>query len=660
MLLLLLACDTAGKNDPANDSSSTTVGGEAECDPTAQPPRQLRLLSRAEYNATVADLFGLGAVATACSEDADCDISSQSCENSVCADDPCTTVTFLYSGSGYSTVHVAGTFNGWAGTIAAGGWPMSWDDAAGAWVLKADLETGDYQYKFVLNESTWVEDPNNSDTTDDGYGGRNSLLSVSCSGETTGTTTYDFTAAFPEESRPDDFAYDNNAAAGLVTSTHMDAYLNAAEAVAAVALANPEGWLSCDPDDSACLDTFFSAVAPRIFRRPLTEAQESRYRALAANESAPAAALELALVGMLSSPYFLYRFEVGADTGAGSARLTGYEIASALSYYVWGTMPDQELFDAAAAGDLEDAAGIDAQVRRLLADPRARDRAETFARQWLGVESVVEMDKSTTYYPDFSTSLREAMYAESGSFFSHVVFDSSATLAELLTADYTVGDATLAAHYGATAPAESWGEISLPAERHAGILSQGAVLTVLAHSDQTAPIQRGLWVRERLLCQTFGTPPAEAASVPEVDPNATTRERFAQHTADPFCASCHQYIDPVGFGFEHFDAVGAWRDTENGLAIDSSGDMNDVEGIGTGTSAPYTSLPELGGILSASEAAHQCMTQQVYRYALGWLEEETPCSVRDMGADFLGAGGNIQELMVEIATSNDFVMREVE
>jgi hypothetical protein len=438
----------------------------------------------------------------------------------------------------------------------------------------------------------------------------------------------------------------------LVSATLADAQLDAAEEVAGLASLELERLTGCNPTDDSCAEDFVRDFGARAWRRPLTETQVQRILALLLAESNRTEGFSLAIQAMLSSPYFVYRSELGTATGDGSYQLDAWEQAAAMSYFYWGTMPDAELFAAAAAGDLEESAGIRSQAERLLADSRARATLATFAQQWLGVEAVLTTQKSE----DFPDEVREAMLAEVGDFYTHVVLDSSGRLPELYTADYTLANPTLAAWYGLESPGAD-GIVS-NAER-AGILGMGAVAATYAHSDQTAPIRRGLFVREALLCQSLGTPPANAGSVPTVDPNATTRERIAQHSADPFCASCHQYIDEAGFGFEGLDTVGQWREEENGFPVDASGNMNDIEKLGNRMDHPYQSLPELGELLSGSERVNACFSVQVMRFALGWDPEEDPlCAFDPQRQVLLDKDLDIRQLLLAVPSSNAFRIRE--
>lgn len=627
------------------------------CDPAdlQWAPQRLRLLNKREYALTVADLLFPPA---SCTSDADCPGSSEACEGGVCAPLACGEVTFVFDpqGASYGSVHVAGTFNGWAPSIAEGGWPMSWNAAAGLWTAGGVVGEGEHQYKFVA-DGQWHHDAQNPTSVSDGYGGKNSVMDVKC--KSGGGGFADPTAEFPPDSRPEGFNYDTHEG-GVVTSVHVDAHLEAVEGLAELATSAPARLLPCEPSAEGCAEAFVEAFGRRAFRRPLDAAERARYLALFEAGDDFADGMSLAIQGMLVSPHFLYRTEIGEPQGDGTWVLTPFEVASALSYTFWGTMPDEALLEAAAAGQLATPDQREAQARRLLEDPRARELVGTFGLMWIGGHNVLGATKKPSAFPGFDNATRDAMAAETRRFVGHVVFEGSGTLEELFTADYTFANETLADLYalpGATGDALQ--KIAYTHGRRAGILGHGSLLATTAHSDQTSPIRRGLLVRQQLLCQELGAPPPNAGGVPEVDPDATTRERFRQHTDDPFCYACHQYIDDVGFGFEHFDPVGAWRETDNGAPIDASGNMNDIEGMGTDTDAPYAGLPELAQLLAASDAARGCFTTQVYRFALG-LEEggADGCHIEDLHADFAGAGYDVQSLLVALVRSPAFVTRQ--
>lgn len=620
----------------------------------AVPParRQLRLLTRREYRATVRDLFGDAAPAMACTRATDC-AYRDTCTAGTCEPTGCDAQTFVYDPQGKSlaSVHVAGDFNEWASTIAGGGLALSYDAATKLWVGTFAVGSGKHLYKLVLDEQDWLADARAPASESDGFGGQNSVAQVDCATGLGG----DPTASFPVESRKAGFPFDTDAAAALVSSTHVDAYLAAAEKLADFAASDPAALLPCDwaGDRGACGRALVGDVGRRLFRRPLATGEIDRYTALVAAGADPSAGVATALHAMLVSPAFLYRSELGEKTDGGRYRLTPYEIATALSYTFLGTTPSDELLDAAASGELGTVAGIESWARTLLADPRARDQVGEVVLQWSGAKSVLSAEKRPDLFPDWEEA-RTSLANETRQFAAHVAFDGTGTFEELMTADYTVLDATAARFYGMSGS----GKIAYGDGRRAGLFGHAAVLATTSHSDQTSPILRGLLVRRNFLCQELPPPPPFAGGLPDVDPDATTRERFGMHTSAAACRSCHQYIDTVGFGLEHFDPVGRWRDTENGKPIDASGDMNDVERLGTQTGAPFSTLPELARTVASSHAAQSCFVRQYLRFSRGVRETLAErCARLRVEERFVAAGGDIRELMVQSVLSPDFVER---
>ncbi len=613
----------------------------------APPPlaRGLRLLTRREYRATVADLLGIDPGAAGSTGP---------------AKPACGTHTFDFDAKGRTlrSVHVAGSFNGWAGTVAAGGWPLT--QSAGKWTLTRAVPTGKHTYKLVLDEGEWIADPANAATEPDGFGGNNSVLDVApcppAGGATGGSTALlDATGGLPSDTRPEGFLFDDHGPGRVVTAVLAGEQLRAARALAE--LVDPAKLAGCDPvaDRAACTGKLVRDLGTRAFRRPLSDAEIARYVAIGAQGDFAAGGRN-AIAAMLASPSFLYRSEVGERQPDGTFRLTPWETASALSYFLWGSMPDAELFDAARSGELAAPATIEKQARRLLAHPRARAQIAAWADQWLGGENVGELVKSEAF--PFDPAVRAAMREETRAFVTHVVFDGSHRVDELFNAPYTFLNEALAKHYGIDGVrGPEMRKVAYTDGSRAGVLGHGSLLATTGHSDQTSPIRRGLFVRRRLLCQEFAPPPPNAGGVPKVDPTATTRERFAQHTSNPFCKSCHQYIDGVGFGFERFDTVGRPRDGEVGKPIDARGDMNDIEGFGTKTSAPFETLADLGKILGASGAGRACVVKQTWRFARGVTEDDI-CSVMPVEKAFVDKGGDLRELLVAITQAPDFTVRK--
>ena len=628
---------------------------EPVCEVTEYPVRQLRLLNAREYRATVRDL--LPQVDGACMADSDCNVTDQSCVADVCVADPCSLHTFVLPAASPlgTTLHVAGDFNGWAGTLADGGLAMTYAPEEGLYYAKASLVDGTHHYKYVRDEQDWFADPSNPQTTPDGFGGDNSVLVQQCEGAAPpGDGSLDLAADFPVRARSQHYPFDNDATQGLVTSVHVEQFLDAGRQIAARSTSSLTDLLGCAPS-ADCIQGWVAEFGRRAYRRPLSAEEQSRMVGLATGFSDVQVGVSVALQVFLSSPSFLYRSEMGEADGEGF-RLTQYELASLLSYTYLGTTPDDLLLDKAAAGELATPEQLMAEAQRLLADPRARELLQTFAVQWLGVDSVLTTDKSTALHPEMTPALRAQMLEETARLFAHVAFDGTGTYGELLTASYTFAPPELAAHYGIEA-----GDAVLLADGRAGVLGHGSVLATYAHSDQSSPVRRGLFVRERLLCEEFGAPPPDAGGVPDVDPDATTRERFDQHGSDPACSGCHQYIDPVGFGFEAFDAAGAHRTTENGVGIDDSGTLPDVEGRGTGTSHDFNTLAGLGAALAASDAAPACFSRQWMRYTNGRLEgSEGQCVVDNLAAGMAEDGGDLLRVLIRFAGSPAFSRRSAE
>lgn len=680
---LALALSLAGCGDDAEDGVAAPVGPTpAACEAAADVgPVQLRLLTRREYNHTVADLFASVSGAPvvpavdSCALDTDCDVLTESCVAGACAADPCNVALFSFDagGAAVDSVHVAGSFNGWAATVEAGGYPMTYVPSLDRYVAKHALDDGHHTYKLVVDGS-WIADPDNPTTEPDGFGGENSVLSLDCAAAPPSAPAppdsdalEDPAAKVPVESRPPGYPFDNAAASGIVTAVHVEQYMRAAEKLAALAVADLDAFLPCDPaaDPEACARELVTAFGERAFRRPLDPEEIDAYASRLLDAPDFATGVRIVIEVMLSSPYFLYRFEIGEAQADGTRRLTPFEVASALSYNFWGTMPDEALFEAARSGALDTPEGIAIEARRLLADERARDLLGVFALQWLGVEHAAELDKSPSLYPGYSPALADSMVEETRRFVAHVVFDGGGRYRDLLLAEHSFVDAELAALYGVDLEAGASGHapIALPAERRAGLLGHASVLATYAHSDQTSPVRRGLFVRERLLCQHIGAPPPNAGGVPEVDPDATTRERFEQHSADPTCSGCHQHLDPIGFGFEHFDAIGAWRDLDAGKPVDASGLVTSVEGLGSGVDVPFQSLPALSSILAESESAPACFARQVARFSRGGFvgggadQEGVSCGSALIEQAFAASGGDLRELLVATTQLPGFLTR---
>jgi hypothetical protein len=443
-----------------------------------------------------------------------------------------------------------------------------------------------------------------------------------------------------------------------VTDRHMDAFLSLAEDVAGRALTEQRARLvTCDPNVATCKREVITQLGARAFRRPLTDDEIDGFLdAFQSNNFDDG--VRIATAAMLISPNFLYRWEIGDSAGT----LTPYETASALSYLFWGTMPDQALFDAAAAGELATPDQIQDQARRLLADPRSHGQVNEFVGQWLRTDGL-SANKDATIYPSFTDEIRNDMAEEQRRFFEHVIFEQNGTFDELFTASYVYANGSLANFYGLSAQGSDWQEIPVsPDSGRGGILGLGAVLASQAHSNESSPIKRGVFVRGRLLCQDLPPPPPDVdATPPGLDPSLTTRERFAAHDSNAACSGCHRYIDGVGFGFEGFDGVGARRTTENGLPVDMSGTVNGLEGLDQDTSDSFTDTRELGAMLASSQAAQVCLPLQYFRYARGLTETAyDACTINNLQLSFTEGQLSLQDMLVAVTGSPTFTRRKVQ
>jgi hypothetical protein len=449
---------------------------------------------------------------------------------------------------------------------------------------------------------------------------------------------------------------------GTVGQLQADQYMAAAEVVAARVVADLETLLPCErasAGEDECARQFIAEFAPRAYRRPLRKDEGERLLNLYAAGKALSGfetGIRLVIQGALQSPLFLYHHEFANSdvTEVSATPLNGYELASRLSYFLWGTLPDDALFAVAASGELLKDAGLSAQVDRMLVAPRARSSMASFHLQWLGVDQIQIVEKSPETYPLMTPRLAAAMRDETATFASRVVLDGDSSLKTLLTASYTyTEDSSLLALYGVDLPADHRaGEaVELPAGQRSGLLTHASVMMRHAHADQSSPVARGKLIRENLLCTNLPPPPPEVdVSPPSPDPNATTRQRFEQHRADASCAGCHNLMDGLGFGFEHYDGIGAWREREGDVRVDASGWI-----AGTDFDGNFDGAGELGGLLADSPLVAECVARQWFRFALGRAEAaEDEMAVQTLGSAFLQSGQDIRVLLRRLVLSASF------
>jgi len=478
---------------------------------------------------------------------------------------------------------------------------------------------------------------------------------------------YDYTVAdllgdttAPGAQLPDEeiaLAFTNNADAQSVSGLLIEGYENAAIALATAATADLPRLLGCDPaarGEEVCVREFLPRFGRRAFRRPLDAGEVDRLLAFytASKQTDDfATAVRMTVQAMLQMPSFLYRVE---SNGAQTVGKPGaYEMASRLSYLLWSSMPDAPLLDAAGSGGLDTAAGVLQQARRLLADPRSGRAVHSFFGQWLDLDRIAKAEKDATLFPRFTADVRRLLRTETTLFTDDVVFGGRG-MSDLLLGSYTFMNKDLAAFYGKPGPTgAAFEKVALDPARQAGILTQAGLLAATAKVNQTSPVARGLFVRERLLCNPPPPPPANVnATPPAPDPTLTTRERFARHRADAACAGCHALMDPLGLGFEHFDGQGLWRDTDAGHAVDATGQITATTDI----NGPFDGAVDLARKLSSSADVEGCMVKQWFRFGYGRSEGDADqCTLQALGQAFHGK--DFQQLLLALTQSDTFLYR---
>lgn len=374
--------------------------------------------------------------------------------------------------------------------------------------------------------------------------------------------------------------FDNDADTLFIPAILMEDYLHAANDV--LKQARPEQFIKTKPDDSVSKDQAarkdIAAFATRAFRRPVDDVEVDSFVRLFDHADHEGKSFEdsmqFALKGVLISPRFLFRIEQDRDTNQ-AYRIDDYELASRLSYFLWSSMPDDELFAAAKAGDLHEPAVLEKQVRRMLKDPKAKAIGAQFGSEWLQIrelKSTVQPDRRR--FPEYTPAVRDAMYDEAVDFVNSVFADDKSLLT-LLDADYTFVNRDLARIYGIDGiKGQDMQRVQLSSGKRGGVLSMGAVLTVTSYPLRTSPVLRGKWVLEAILGAPPAPPPPDAGKLPADDRNntgLTLRQTLEKHRANPQCASCHNRMDPLGFGLENFDAIGRWRDKQAGEPVDARG-----------------------------------------------------------------------------------------
>ncbi|MCH9684702.1 MAG: DUF1592 domain-containing protein [Deltaproteobacteria bacterium] len=439
-------------------------------------------------------------------------------------------------------------------------------------------------------------------------------------------------------------------------------YEEAADALSHLVFDDAERRLAlvgCEPSapGDQCVQGFLADFGRQAYRRPLTADEMARWQAITVELADPDAweGVRLAVAGMLQSPYFIYRVELGEPDPDDPEllRYTAFEMASRLSFLMWNTSPDDMLLDAAADGVLDTADGLREHAERMLADPRASVAIQEFFAQYFDLSRLDGVTRDVDAYPMFAPSLPQSMRNEVKLLVDDFVFRRDADIRGIYGTHSTFVNEELAMLYGVDAPGASpiaFVPVELPEDGpRNGLLTLGAFLTMNAHETETSPTLRGKYVRERVLCQEVQPPPDDADTELDTDASeaVTLRERLEQHRDDPACSGCHGFIDPPGFLFENFDSLGSHRtEYPGGHDIDASGSLDGVA---------LANATELGPLLADDARVGKCVVTQLYRHAQGRLETEDEADIlTDLDDRFESEGYRFKSLLMQLVTHEGF------
>ena len=469
--------------------------------------------------------------------------------------------------------------------------------------------------------------------------------------------------AFPVDNYAEGF--DNNAQELRMSNLLFEKYSEAADKLVDAAFASAptrQKLVACDLSGTAgdtCGRQVLTSFGERAFRRPVAEGELAPYLKLLdvakAQGDGAEMGVRLGMRAMLVSPSFLFRIEPDPPQGT-TRQLDDFEVASRLSYFLWSSMPDEELWAKSRAKALQTPAELARQVQRMLADARSGALVDNLAGQWFYTRQLGELTPDPMLFPApaFDEELRAAMKTETHMFLKEILLgDHSAT--ELLQANFSFANKRLAEHYGlpeARTMDANWKRMTLTAgSRRGGLLTQASWLTVTSHPDMTSPVKRGKWILAELLCQEPPPPPPGVDNLAKGPQTGTMRERLAEHSRVEPCRTCHQLMDPLGFGLENYDAVGRWRDTDAGQPIDASGVL-------PGTDLRFTNPTELAAALQKDVRFSRCMTRKLLTYALGRGLEGADVQAQVLLTNaFAESGFRFRKLVELIAQSPLMTMR---
>lgn len=465
-------------------------------------------------------------------------------------------------------------------------------------------------------------------------------------------------ATFPEDVVTSSF--DNNGLNQTISLLLGERYLVAAKAFATEVVGDVDlraSVVGCDPAGAACIEEFVTRFGARAFRRPLAAAEIADLVELAQTQSDPLERASIVIETVLQSPKFLFRIEIGEEDPEHPERrkLTGHEVATRLSYFLWGTMPDDALLAAATAGELDDVEGVATTAEDMIADPRARETMRGFADQWMHLDAIDGQSRDETF-PEFDDDLKEAMRAELDRMVADAMWTDGADFMSLYTTRTGHVNDALAAVYGVEPPGSTelqpheFGDDPL----RGGLFTTAGFATASSRASETSPVQRAMFVRKAVLCDPPPPPPPNIPSV-EPDEGESVQDAFERHIDQgESCAGCHLSLDPIGFGLERYDSIGRLR-TEY-----ASGDAVRTDGSITIDGAPHEFADgvALGSLVAGSAQAEGCVVTQTWRFALGRDEDVADACGRDQAlSTFVDAGHGFAAMLVAVVQTDAFRYR---
>jgi hypothetical protein len=479
--------------------------------------------------------------------------------------------------------------------------------------------------------------------------------------------TVDVTELEADSFNSGDFAV-TGASVVSTSRTGVDQYQSVIEDAVAAVFADEtrrQALIGCVPSAApadACSRGYLERFGRRAWRRPLVVSEVDRLVAVVENATTELGSVtdgvRWATVAVLASPNFIYRAELGAPALDGTLRFTGYEMASRLAFLIWNSVPDDALLDEAAAGGLQTAEAVRAAAERLLSSAAGREAVGNFAEEYMRLDRVLTQAKDPELYPEYTRTLQAAMVRDMREAWESVAFDAQTSVLDVFTTGTTAVNSELATLYGLDATgldANTFRSATLPADGpRLGILGKSGFLSQFANQKYGSPTLRGKFLSEAFLCTPIQPPPGDVSTdIPEPpdDMPMTRRQQLSMHSTNPTCAGCHMMMDPMGFPFENFDAVGRFRTLDHGLPVDASGEFP----LSDGTLLPVADATEFAIAASTSDLVARCMLRKYYSYAMGYKERDVDAAaIEALYESFRASGFKLRDLILNLATHEAF------